>query len=189
MRFSSKYMIFLLFLRKESFADRWEKQYSVIIEFKGAAIMGYIESIRKKLGHDCLILPGSAVIVSNEKGEILLQQRDYPKGKWCFPGGLMELAESTEQTAVREVWEETGLKVSDLKLMGVYSGPEYLCHAANGDEWYVVTTVYTTSQFEGVAEVHDQESLNVAGFDPRNTPDTLVKTHQKILKDYIEQYC
>ena len=49
--------------------------------------MGYIESIRKKLGHDCLILPGSAVIVSNEKGEILLQQRDYPKGKCAFPGG------------------------------------------------------------------------------------------------------
>ncbi len=151
--------------------------------------MGYIESIRKKLGHECLILPGSAVIISNEKGEILLQQRDYPRGKWCFPGGLMELAESTEDTAVREVWEETGLKVSDLKLMGVYSGSEYLCHAANGDEWYVVTTVYTTSQFEGVAEVHDQESLNVAWFDPRNVPDTLVKTHQKMLKDYIERYC
>lgn len=73
--------------------------------------------------------------------------------------------------------------------MGVYSGPEYLCHAANGDEWYVVTTVYTTSQFEGVAEVHDQESLNVAWFDPSNVPDTLVKTHQKMLKDYIERYC
>ena len=95
----------------------------------------------------------------------------------------------TEETAVREVWEETGLKVSDLKLMGVYSGSEYLCHAANGDEWYVVTTVYTTSQFEGVAEVHDQESLNVAWFDPSNVPDTLVKTHQKMLKDYIERYC
>jgi len=37
--------------------------------------------------------------------------------------------------------------------------------------------------------VHDQESLNVAWFDPRNVPDTLVKTHQKMLKDYIERYC
>ena len=37
--------------------------------------MGYIEDIRKVLGHQPLILPGSAVIVENSAGQILLQQR------------------------------------------------------------------------------------------------------------------
>lgn len=147
--------------------------------------MGYIEDIRKKLGHDRLILPGSAVIITDADGRILLQQRDYPKGKWCFPGGLMELGESTRDTAIREVREETGLDVSDLHLMGVYSGPEYLCRAANGDEWYVVTTVYTTSSFEGELQLTDPESVSLQWFDPRKVPETLVMTHRLILKDYL----
>lgn len=44
-----------------------------------------------------------------------------PKGKWNFSGGLMELGESTVETAKREVLEETNLIVEDLKLLGVYS--------------------------------------------------------------------
>ena len=49
--------------------------------------MGYIESIRKKLGHECLILPGSAVIISNEKGEILLSSGIIPEENGVFPAG------------------------------------------------------------------------------------------------------
>ncbi len=53
--------------------------------------MGYIEDIRKLVGHRPLILVGAVVVMVDEHGRILLQQRKFPKGSWGLPGGLMEL--------------------------------------------------------------------------------------------------
>ena len=75
--------------------------------------MGYIEEIRALVGHQPIILVGAIVIVSNPQGEILLQQRKHPKGYWAIPGGLMELKETTEDTARRELLEEAGLTVGE----------------------------------------------------------------------------
>ena len=43
------------------------------------------------------------------------------KGGWAFPGGFMNMDETTEQCAVRELEEETGLKVSNIQQIGAYS--------------------------------------------------------------------
>ena len=58
--------------------------------------MGYVEELRKLVGHRRLILCGSSVVIRNDRGELLLQQRVHPAGRWAVPGGLMELGESTE---------------------------------------------------------------------------------------------
>ena len=92
--------------------------------------MGYIEELRALVGHRRLILAGASCVICNDRGELLLQQRVYPAGRWCFPGGLMELGESVQETARREVLEETGITVGALRLIGVYSGPDHLCRAA-----------------------------------------------------------
>lgn len=52
--------------------------------------MGYVEELRKIVGHRPLILVGAVVLVINEHGYVLLQQRTEPYGKWGLPGGLME---------------------------------------------------------------------------------------------------
>ena len=65
--------------------------------------MGYIEELRALVGHRRLILAGASCVVRSRDGKLLLQQRVYPEGRWCFPGGLMELGESVEDTARREV--------------------------------------------------------------------------------------
>ncbi len=150
--------------------------------------MGYIEDLRKLIGHKCIILNGSCVIVKNKDGFILMQQRKYPYGKWGLPGGLMELGESTEDTARREVFEETGLTVGKLKLIGVYSGEEYLCYAENGDEWYVVTTTYITDDYEGIVTVNDDESIKFEWLDPNKLPDDVVKTHRYMISDYLKSH-
>ena len=149
--------------------------------------MGYVEELRALVGHRQLNLCGSCVLVENPLGELLLQQRMYPAGRWCFPGGLMELGESAEDTARRELWEETALKVDKLELLGVYSGPEHLCRAANGDEWYVITIAYTTDCYSGQVKINDGESMALAWFAPEAMPEGLVSTHKKILADYLRR--
>lgn len=148
--------------------------------------MGYIEEMRKHIGHMRIILPGSVAIIRNKNSQILMQQRAYPHGKWGLPGGLMELGESTQDTARREVKEETGLCLGELKLFGVYSGPGYLCTAQNGDEFEVVTIVYTTSDYEGEAVVMDDESLAFEWFDLDKLPENIAHTHSEIVRDYIK---
>ena len=60
---------------------------------KGGDTVGYVEELRKIVGHRPLILVGAVVLIINENGYVLLQ-RTEPYGKWGLPGGLMELSES-----------------------------------------------------------------------------------------------
>lgn len=57
-------------------------------------------------------LPAVAVLVFNSKDQLLLVKRSVEpaKGTWCLPGGFIEVDESIEEAAVRELEEETGLK-------------------------------------------------------------------------------
>ncbi len=148
--------------------------------------MGYVEELRKLIGNRCIILNGSVVIIRDKNNKLLLQQRTHPKGKWNFPGGLMELGESTVETAKREVFEETNLIVDDLKLIGVYSGKNHLCSAKNGDQWYVVTTAYTTNNFKGTLKINDDESERLEWFSIQNIPEEMASTHKIIINDFID---
>lgn len=68
--------------------------------------MNYVKDLRELVGNRPLILPGAVAIILNDQNEVLLQHRI--DGGWGLPGGLMELGESLEETARREVKEETG---------------------------------------------------------------------------------
>ncbi len=148
--------------------------------------MGYIEELRALVGHRPLLFVGSVVVIVNEKEEVLLQQRTFPSGAWGLPGGLMELGESTEEVARREVMEETGLTMGDLQLINVYSGSDQYIKAANGDEFYVVTIAYYTKEFSGSMVVDLEESIKFEFRAKCNLPDGIVKSHQKILQDYYK---
>jgi 8-oxo-dGTP pyrophosphatase MutT (NUDIX family) len=149
--------------------------------------MGWIEEIRSLIGHKRIILNGSIVFIINSIGQVLMQQRKFPYGIWGLPGGLMELGESTEETARREVFEETGLIIEELSLFGIYSGENYLCIAENGDEFYVVTTVYVTSSYSGNLLINDDETLSFKWFNTDNLPKDIPKTHKEIILDFINK--
>ncbi len=67
---------------------------------------------------DCIVFAYD----SNDTKLLLIERKNYPcKGSWAFPGGFMNIDETTEDTARRELEEETGLKVSQVYQVGAFS--------------------------------------------------------------------
>ncbi|UFT98369.1 NUDIX hydrolase [Radiobacillus kanasensis] len=147
--------------------------------------MNYIEELREKVGHRPLILPGAVVVLINNKNQVLLQHRT--DGGWGLPGGLMELGESLEEAARREVKEETGLVVGELYLVNVFSGPEFYFKVDNGDELYSVTAVYISRDFNGEWNIDQNESLEVRFFDFDQLPNNLTEEYRTYLDSVIEE--
>ncbi|KEK26090.1 NUDIX hydrolase [Bacillus gaemokensis] len=148
--------------------------------------MGYVEELRKVVGHRPLILVGAVVLVINENGHVLLQQRTEPYGKWGLLGGLMELGESPEETACREVYEEAGIHVKNLRLINVFSGANYFMKLANGDEFQAVTTAYYSNEYEGTLSINKEEAVELKFFPIRELPDYIVGSHKKMIETYVE---
>ena len=150
--------------------------------------MGYIEDIRSLVGHRPLILVGCVVVIVDKRGRLLLQERVYPDKTWGLAGGLMELGERAEETAKREVREETGLEVENLKLINVYSGPDHFAVAENGDEFYMVTCAYHTRCYHGELNADLTESHQVRFFNPDELPSPIVKSHRMVIEEYLSQH-
>ncbi len=68
---------------------------------------------------------GAAAAILDDKGRVLLVRHSYVRRNWELPGGAAEVGESPEQTAVREVTEETGLTVIPERVTGIYSEPRH----------------------------------------------------------------
>lgn len=71
---------------------------------------------------------GAAAIILNEQGSVLLVKHSYGHLNWELPGGGNENGESIVETVLREVYEETGLRVVDRHTTGVYYEPETGMH-------------------------------------------------------------
>lgn len=144
----------------------------------------YVETIRRKIGHDLLVLVGANVIIYNTHHEYLLQQR--ANGNWGLMGGLMEVGESLEETAIREVYEESGLTIESLMQLQTFSGPAFRFKLKNEDEIYVVTTLFLANQVSGeMAYDGNDETLNLKYFSYQDLPETLEDEYRKYIQ-YFE---
>ncbi len=119
-------------------------------------------------------LPGVAVIVERPEGLVLVRRKYPPQaGGWCFPAGFVEAGESSEQTAVRECREETGLEVAIDRLVGVYSFDD--------DPPGGVVIFYTAHEVGGSLRAGD-DAAEVRIFPPEEMPRLAFRTHREALE-------
>jgi ADP-ribose pyrophosphatase YjhB (NUDIX family) len=142
--------------------------------------LGYIEELRSLVGTRPLVLTGVAVLVIDKHDRFLLVQADE---MWKLPGGFIELGESAEEAARREIWEETGLNIEKLHLIGVISGKNFFTKLPNGDEYYHVTIAYVTKDIRsGELRPDGIETQKVQFFKPSVLPMGLSARDQEILE-------
>ena len=125
--------------------------------------MGYVMELRKFIGSRPVIVAGAGVILVNEKNEILLQKR-ADNGFWDYPAGSMELGESFEECARREVYEDTGLVCGKLEFFMDLSGKESFYEYPNGDKTYTAGIIYICRDFSGEMKVQEDEVQTQAFF-------------------------
>lgn len=119
--------------------------------------MSYIQWIRSHVGKQKIFLVFATVIVLDDNGRILLQQRtDF--SFWGLPGGVMELNEDIQTTARREVQEETGLKLGELSLVGVYTDPKFDVVYPNGDAVQQFTICFSAMAVGGRMKPDGEET-------------------------------
>jgi 8-oxo-dGTP pyrophosphatase MutT (NUDIX family) len=123
----------------------------------------YLRELRARIGHAVLLQPGVAAIIFDAAGRVLLQRRS-DNGEWGLPGGIMEPGEEPAETLVREIREETALEVVPERIVGVYSGPEFVVRYPNGDEAAILSITFACRPVAGEARVNDDESLEIRYF-------------------------
>jgi 8-oxo-dGTP pyrophosphatase MutT (NUDIX family) len=80
----------------------------------------------ERIGKNGRIRLGCSAVIFDEAREKVLLTKRADNGLWCLPSGGMEPGESVQETIIREAWEETGLTIRVLRLVGVYSDPDWL---------------------------------------------------------------
>ena len=111
------------------------------------------------------------------KLKVLLIQRGIEpyKGRWAFPGGFLEMDETVARCAERELEEETGIVLTGMQLVGIYSDVE------RDPRGRVVTAAYTAMTTMPEATAADDAAA--AQWWPLNALPKLAFDHDKILAD------
>ena len=126
---------------------------------------------------DCVVITKEAV------PQVLLIERGFDpyKGCWAFPGGFMNMDETTEQCAIRELEEETGMKVSDLHQIGAYSKVD------RDPRGRTITVAYLAIVDAPVA-VSGQDDAATAQWWSIDALPPLAFDHEDIMQDAINAY-
>lgn len=121
--------------------------------------------------------PTVDVLISYQGGVVLIERNNPPAG-WAIPGGFIEYGESAEETAVREMREETNLELENLQLFTVRSAPH------RDPRFHTVTVVFTA---EGVGELKAGDDAGDARVYTRDSlPDTIAFDHREVLQLYFD---
>jgi 8-oxo-dGTP diphosphatase len=126
---------------------------------------------------DCIVITKEA-----DPAVLLIERGDNPfKGSWAFPGGFMNMDETTEQCAIRELEEETGLRVSNVQQIGAYS-------KIDRDPRGRTITVAYLAIVDKPIDVSGQDDAAKADWWPLFNLPHLAFDHYDIMQDAIRKY-
>lgn len=148
--------------------------------------MEYIPWIRSKVGNRKIFMVAGTVVVQDKNGRILLQRRsDFDF--WGLPGGALERDEDIETCARRELFEESGLHVGALHLIGVYSHPKYDVLYPNGDQVQQFNVCFAGKVEGGEMQVDGHETVDQHFFHPDELPwDHIPIWYADVLRDLLQ---
>jgi 8-oxo-dGTP diphosphatase len=127
-------------------------------------------------------IPASCLVVVDNRNRVLLVKRSVEpkKGFWCLPGGFMELGESPEKAALRELEEETGLSGRIEMLLGVSSNPSAQYHT-------VLMVGYLIRQYTGTLTAGD-DADDAVYFHYDELPEIAFESHARFIRMYYASY-
>ena len=125
---------------------------------------------RPWVGVGVIVIKGNKVLLGKRKNA-------HGEGSWCFPGGHLEFNESVEECAVREVREETGIEIKNLRL-----GP-FTNDVFKKERKHYVTLFVIAEYASGKAKVMEPEKCEKwAWFEWNRLPEPLFLPIQNLLK-------
>lgn len=165
------------------------------------AILGVVVRVHEKYGQsapycDCLLkimnvkyggwfqtspTLAADVLVINDDKVLLIDRKNEPLG-WAIPGGFVDLYETMEQAALRELHEETGIEanINDLHLLGIYSDPK------RDTRGHTVSAVYVYFSDKEAYAADDAKDAKYFHID--NLPENTAFDHREILQDAKEKF-
>ncbi len=144
-------------------------------------------ALDERINHIPFIQTGAAIIIRNENGQILLQERT-DRNKWGLTGGCQDLGEDLRVTAVREAFEETGIKLdpNSIVLIDTLSGELRKNSYPNGDIVYNNTSLYLAdiSNVDVSNLKGDSETKRLQFFYPEEVPTNLMDSD--LITSYLD---
>ena len=144
----------------------------------------YLGKLRAIVGKRLILIPGARIVVHDRAGRVLLElRRDFRK--WGLPGGHQEVGDSSVDTAIREVFEETGLRIARPEAWGVASDPKHeTITFPNGDRTQSVSIMFHARKPRGAARFDPRETLELGWFALDDLPKSLMPNSRRTLKAF-----
>lgn len=125
-------------------------------------------------------IPAACCFVARPNGDLLFAQRAVEPclGGWTLPGGFIELGETSEEAALRELREETNLRAVRATLLGVSTRQSPISGA-------VMVLGYIVEDWDGESEMRpDSDALSLRFFSPAERPALAFAVHRELLELY-----
>lgn len=112
----------------------------------------------KRIGANGRIRLGCSAVIFDEAREKVLLTKRADNGLWCLPGGGVDPGESVEEAIIREIQEETGLTIRVVRLVGVYSDPDWLVVYPDDNTVQIVALSFEAEITAGEPGLSDETS-------------------------------